>query len=309
VASAAAHDPVTKVTYQREVRAILQARCVSCHASGGPAPMPLTSYEEVRPWARAIKDQVLARRMPKWPAVHGYGAFANDPSLTNVEMAILAAWADGGQPRGTPGSPATGSASLGRNWIPLTIAAGATDAVAGTPGWIGGWSLEAGDPLMTSATFSAADGTAIGTWVAGDPPLQLPPGTGIRLTSPLHVRIQRRRRTDYEQPFLAKASTLRLLRRAAAPPRRVWVEELPCGMTRAGRGADVLAVRPLLPDHGSARLWLERPGAPQVIVGWFRETESLYPRTFWLARPPELVPESRIASDAACSVELTLAAR
>jgi hypothetical protein len=56
------HDPVTKVTYAREVRAVLQARCTSCHSPGGPAPMPLTTYDEVRPWARAIKDQVLTRR-------------------------------------------------------------------------------------------------------------------------------------------------------------------------------------------------------------------------------------------------------
>src|SRR5687768_826587 len=94
--STIAHDPITtKVTFAREIQAILSARCASCHVPGGSAPMPLTTYEEVRPWARAIKDQVLARRMPKWHAARGFGAFSNDPSLTPLEMALIVSWVDG----------------------------------------------------------------------------------------------------------------------------------------------------------------------------------------------------------------------
>ena len=79
--STIAHDPVTtKVTFAREIRAIMAARCASCHVEGGPAPMPLVTYEEVRAWARGIKEQVLTRRMPKWHAARGFGAFKNDPS-------------------------------------------------------------------------------------------------------------------------------------------------------------------------------------------------------------------------------------
>ena len=70
-----AHDPVTtRVTFDREIRAILDARCGACHSSRGSAPIPFTTYEEVRPWARAIKEQVLSRRMPKWHAARGFGA-------------------------------------------------------------------------------------------------------------------------------------------------------------------------------------------------------------------------------------------
>jgi hypothetical protein len=68
-------------------------------------------------------------------------------------------------------------------------------------------------------------------------------------------------------------------------------------------------MRPLIPGGASVRVWLERPGAPQAILGWFREVESLYPRMFWLARPLELTPESLFAADGACTLELTLAAR
>ncbi len=94
-----AHDRITtKVTWDREIAPIVQARCLSCHRSGGRGPMPLTTYEEARPWAKAIKEEVLARRMPRWRVVRGYGDFTNDPSLSAFEIALIAAWADGGAP-------------------------------------------------------------------------------------------------------------------------------------------------------------------------------------------------------------------
>ena len=97
--SLAAHDRITtKVTWDREIAPIVRARCVTCHSPGGRAPMPLTTYEEARPWAKAIKEEVLARRMPKWHVVRGYGDFKNDPSLSAFEIALVAAWADGGAP-------------------------------------------------------------------------------------------------------------------------------------------------------------------------------------------------------------------
>ncbi len=98
-ASLFAHDPIaTKVTWEREIAPIVQARCVSCHSPGGRAPMPLTTYDEARPWARAIREEVLARRMPRWSVVRGYGDFINDPSLSPFEIALITAWADGGAP-------------------------------------------------------------------------------------------------------------------------------------------------------------------------------------------------------------------
>src|SRR5688572_28820059 len=108
--SALAHDRITtKITWERAIAPIVEARCVSCHSPGGKAPMPLTTYEEARPWAKAIKEEVLARRMPKWPMVRGYGDFRNDRSLSSFEIALMAAWADGGAPafaKATAGKPA-----------------------------------------------------------------------------------------------------------------------------------------------------------------------------------------------------------
>ena len=105
LASVQAHVRIsTRVTWDREVAPIVQARCVTCHREGGRAPMSLASYEDARPWAKAIKEEVLTRRMPRWHVVRGYGDFANDPSLSAFEIALIASWADGGAPKTLAGA-------------------------------------------------------------------------------------------------------------------------------------------------------------------------------------------------------------
>jgi hypothetical protein len=95
------HDaPTTKLTWTREISRMVEQRCVGCHQAGGAAPFALTSYAEARPWAVAIKEEVLQRRMPPWPAAKGFGDFANDISLPQEEINRLAEWAEGGAPEG-----------------------------------------------------------------------------------------------------------------------------------------------------------------------------------------------------------------
>lgn len=96
-----AHDAVTtKLTFNGEIIRIIQQRCGSCHREGGSAPMSLLTYEEARPWAKAIKEEVLERRMPPWGAVKGFGEFADDQSLTAEELHVIADWVEGGAPEG-----------------------------------------------------------------------------------------------------------------------------------------------------------------------------------------------------------------
>jgi Copper type II ascorbate-dependent monooxygenase, C-terminal domain len=96
-----AHEVITtKITFNKEIVRILSKSCMSCHRPGGLAPMALTTYQEARPWAKAIKEEVLERRMPPWHAVAGYGEFANDPSLAGREIDLITAWVDGGAPKG-----------------------------------------------------------------------------------------------------------------------------------------------------------------------------------------------------------------
>ena len=285
--------------------------------------MPLTTYDNVRPWARAIKEQVLARRMPMWHAARGFGSFTNDPTLTPIEIAMLVAWVDGGLPL-SASSPRPGSTTSSRGasassspvasafrrkvGVPaVTVRAGAHEAASHVRArWVSGWSFEPGDPLITSATFSLSDGTPVGSWVAGDDGVILPANSAIRVSSPLRVRLQRRAPADYEQPYKARPSVLRLVTRAKAPTRRAWIEHVSCGTPWTGRQAELLAIRPILADGGAVRIWLERGGAPKTIIGWFRDFNPHFARTYWLARPAELPIDARLQSDGRCELELTV---
>jgi len=64
--------------------------------------MSLTTYQDARPWAKAIRDEVISRRMPPWGAVKGVGEFQNDPSLSQIEIDMIVNWVEGGAPEGDP---------------------------------------------------------------------------------------------------------------------------------------------------------------------------------------------------------------
>ncbi len=97
---AAAHDVITtKITWNREIIRILDAHCLSCHRPGGSA-FSLATYNEGRPWAKAIQEEVLERRMPPWGAVKGFGEFKNDQGLTPEQLEVIGEWVDGGAPEG-----------------------------------------------------------------------------------------------------------------------------------------------------------------------------------------------------------------
>jgi hypothetical protein len=96
-----AHDITTRVTWNREISRIVNARCASCHRPGGEA-FSLVTYEQANAWTAAIKDSVLERRMPPWGAVKGFGEFRNDEALTQEEITLIALWVTGGAPEGNP---------------------------------------------------------------------------------------------------------------------------------------------------------------------------------------------------------------
>jgi hypothetical protein len=94
----------SQVTFTRDVAPILQRSCQACHRPGSMAPMSFLTYQETRPWARAIKQKVSAREMPPWfiDRTVGLTKFKDDPSLSDKEIAVLSAWADGGAVQGNP---------------------------------------------------------------------------------------------------------------------------------------------------------------------------------------------------------------
>lgn len=90
------------VTFSRDVAPVLQRSCQGCHRAGEAAPMPLITYQQARPWAKAIRESVLIKRMPPWYADSHTGKFSNDRSLAQKDIDTLVAWADAGAPEGDP---------------------------------------------------------------------------------------------------------------------------------------------------------------------------------------------------------------
>jgi hypothetical protein len=111
LASWAASVP-PQVTFHKDVQAILQNRCQECHRPGEIAPFSLLSYKDARPWAKAIKEDILSKKMPPWFADPQYGHFVNDRSLSKQEIDTLVAWVDGGAKEGNPNE-----APKPREWV------------------------------------------------------------------------------------------------------------------------------------------------------------------------------------------------
>jgi len=91
-----------EATFTRDVAPILYRHCAGCHHAGDIAPMPLITYSDTKPWAAAIKEAVLTRKMPPWKADPRYGHWSNNSSLTDPEIAVLKNWAENGKPEGDP---------------------------------------------------------------------------------------------------------------------------------------------------------------------------------------------------------------
>src|SRR5579872_868243 len=104
VSAIAADTTPTKqaVTFTKDVAPIFRAKCEECHRKGTSAPMSLTTYEEVRPWAKSIKQRVATRNMPPWhlDKTVGIQHFSNDRSLSDDQIAVIVKWVDAGSPKG-----------------------------------------------------------------------------------------------------------------------------------------------------------------------------------------------------------------
>ena len=99
VIAGAAHGFGASITWNREISRLVYDRCASCHRPGGTA-FSLMAYTDAQPRANEIKAAVLARRMPPWGAVKGFGTFRNDSSLSQEQIELISRWVDGGIRRG-----------------------------------------------------------------------------------------------------------------------------------------------------------------------------------------------------------------
>ena len=91
-------------TFSKDIAPILQRSCQGCHNPGGIGPMSLMTFDQVRPWARAIKLKTSQREMPPWFVEKRIGIqrFKDDTSLTDQEIDTIVRWADGGAAQGNP---------------------------------------------------------------------------------------------------------------------------------------------------------------------------------------------------------------
>ncbi len=100
---AMAADVTSAPTFHKNVLPILQDHCQECHRPGEIGPFSMMSYQEVRPWAKSIRQAVVSKKMPPWHADDAHSAkMSNDRSLSKDEIEVLTAWADAGAPAGDP---------------------------------------------------------------------------------------------------------------------------------------------------------------------------------------------------------------
>ena len=95
-----------EVTFAKDIAPILQRSCENCHRPDGAGPMSLVTYDEVRRYASRIRDRTAIRdrmgAMPPWYVEKDIGIqhYKNDPSLSDVDLALIQAWVDNGAPEG-----------------------------------------------------------------------------------------------------------------------------------------------------------------------------------------------------------------
>jgi hypothetical protein len=101
VGTALAASPAN-VTFDKDVLPILQKNCQQCHRPGEVAPMSLLTYQDARPWAKAMKNALLTKKMPPWFADPRYGHFTNDRTMKAADIETIVSWVDNGAPEGNP---------------------------------------------------------------------------------------------------------------------------------------------------------------------------------------------------------------
>jgi hypothetical protein len=311
------HNPTTTtVLFNREIATLLQRKCLQCHADGKMA-MPLTTYAQARPWAEAIKEEALARRMPPWPAERGFGVFSNDIGLTPREFEFLTSWIDGGVPEGT--DPAPAFVDHGDHWtlgMPDLLVSPQTPSVIemrsapafrhvtietdlARDAWIRAIDFKP-DVRVTRAAFFSIAGTGqfLGGWTPWQSSTELPAGAAFKL--PAHARIAvdvmyagaSQPVTDKPQLALyyspdapstpVMTTTVRAVADTKTPER--FVADFKTTEARA-----LISMRPELPaGTRSFEIKLVRPDGSRDVLLWVKDAHQLWPTPYVFKNPVPL---------------------
>ena len=317
----AAHNRTTQVTWTTDVEPILKSRCLGCHITGGFGPLPLDTYDAARAAAPAMRDAVLERRMPPWPAAPGFGEFTNDRSLTPIEVELLTAWASGGTPIGPPVTAVAHHAP--ERAADLVVKVPSAHDVAGPrqrfevatglreERWISAWEFRPGNrALVEQALLSIAPDTPLGAWTPPEGIVALPKGVTLRLPPRSRVVLDVRYRKSATPQTDRSAVAFYFARQ---PGRALQYRSLRCGTTVIDRSVDALAMTPRLTSAGeSLEIVAERPDHSVDPLCIIPRYEPAYPVTYRFRGAVPLPRGTSVqlrSSSPDCSVDLAFVAR
>jgi hypothetical protein len=289
----------TTVLFDREIVRVLNSHCVMCHVEGGPS-FPLSTYEQTWIQGRKIRAEVIARHMPPWAAVPGYGQFLNDNSVTLRESQFVVSWVEGLGPRNggtvftnvvdsSAGRPKEvrahvdfGRWQLGTPDFARPLAANIIEPTAGdairrtvtdlgltTPRRVRALEYVPGDRRVVRAAFFTVQETGqwIGSWTPWYGVVTLPKEAAYQLAAGSHVVAEVHYRAAKER--VVDHGTLGLFFADAPTPRTVadLVIDAP-GEVLPGTGAQGFrAATTLAKDTSVLALWPEvRPGVTSIEV-------------------------------------------
>ena len=319
------HNPTTTtVLFNREITTLLQRKCVHCHAEGRLA-MPLITFAQTRPWAEAIKEETLSRRMPPWPAERGFGTYANDIGLTPREFEFLISWIDGGVPEGTDAAPAF--VDHGDHWTlgmpDLVASPSASSAVEARSAaafrrvtidtglarevWIRAIDFKP-DARVTRAAFLSVDGSGqyLGGWTPWQTSTELPAGAAFKL--PAHARIAVDVMYSGASEAVSDKPQLALYFASAPPPSPVMTTTVramadvrtPGRLVAEFTAIDaraLVSMRPELPaGTRSFEVKLMRPDGSREVLLWVKDARELWPTPYVFKKPVPLPAGSVVQS-------------
>jgi hypothetical protein len=262
-----AHSRLSQVTWTIDVEPIVKRRCLGCHTTEGFGPMSLATYQDARAWSKAMRREVLERRMPPWPAARGFGDFANDRSLTPIEVELLTAWADGLTPLGPVATesgeaPARHQHDAVQRPPDLVVAPPAPRALTRlveqielptgltTDRWVTRWEFRPGNrSIVEQAVLKILPSTIVGAWTPPDDAIAYPSGIALRLPAGARLALEVHYRKSATPQTDQSGAAFWF---GARPSHELRHRTLACGTSVVDRDADALAVTPRAAEAGAS---------------------------------------------------------
>jgi hypothetical protein len=334
----ARHVPITtKIVFNREIAQIFQKKCFQCHTDGNVG-VALTTYKEARPWAVAIKEEILEREMPPWSAADGYGDFANDISLTAREISLILSWADGGAPSGVLLAdedkqpvfvPSLTSWELGEPDEIVKVAGGVTIAAnapfrvdrvevnTGLKGarWLRSLQLNPADRRVVryAAIYDARSGRWLGTWTPATLVTTMPGESAVQLPAgaKLAIEIGYRGSQDGDFPGSADLGLYFSEQKPAETPAAIELTAAPVNVAAGRKGERVRAEETIKSATHAAVLWPKlgagarsfevraiRPDGTVEPMLWLNNYRAEWPSPYVLKEPVALPAGTRLVMTA-----------